>query len=125
MVKCKIFETEHIDALWSLIEPVISFCHPSSALSYAYAMQDGVFEGLRDNMVQMTTALSKKMHLDHVRYVIDRISKGIGSPGYVAKNFMILHAILQREDTSVTVLDHDFRFSIRGLTARWTVWSLC
>ena len=87
-------------------------------------MQDGVFEGLRDNMVQMTTALSKKMHLDHVRYVIDRISKGIGSPGYVAKNFMILHAILQREDTSVTAFVHNCRFSICGLTVRWTVWSL-
>lgn len=60
-----------------------------------------MFEGLRENVVNMTGVLAKQMNTDHVRYIIERVGKGIGSAGYVSKNFMILHAILQREDPSV------------------------
>lgn len=55
--------------------------------------------------------LAKQLKTDHVKFIIERIGKGIGSAGY-AKNFMILGAILQREDPSVHAsLFHAFYLS--------------
>lgn len=88
MVKASIFQTEHIDALWSLVEP------------------NGVFEGLRDNVIHITGALAKQLSSDHVKYIINRVEDGLGGDnGYISKSLIMLLSILQSEDKEVVYVE--------------------